>query len=53
MDPLIVSAGHWVWDGLLSTRPYFGVPLQNYWGWWLTTFVTFALFLVISRASSG
>lgn len=50
MDPLMVSGGHWIWDGPLSSRPYFGVPLQNYWGWWLTTFVTFALFLLISRS---
>ena len=53
MDPLMVSAGHWVWDGPAATRPYFGVPLQNFWGWWLTTFVTFALFLLISRGWSS
>ena len=44
MDPLMVKAGHWVWDGAAVTRPYFGVPLQNYGGWWLTTFVTYGLF---------
>jgi putative membrane protein len=44
MDPMMVKAGNWVWDGAAVTRPYFGVPLQNYWGWWLTTFVTFCLF---------
>ena len=49
MDPLMVATGHWVWDGSLASRPYFGVPLQNYWGWWLTTFVTFVLFLIILR----
>jgi uncharacterized membrane protein len=27
---------------------YFGIPLQNYWGWWLTVFTTFALYLLIS-----
>jgi putative membrane protein len=43
MDPLMVSGGHWVWD---QPGAYFGVPLQNYWGWWLTTFVTFGLFLL-------
>lgn len=41
MDPLMVLGGHWVWD---VKGAFFGVPLQNYWGWWLTTFVTFALF---------
>ena len=48
MDPLMVKLGHWVWDGAASTRPYFGVPLQNYWGWWLTTFVIFAIFLSLA-----
>jgi uncharacterized membrane protein len=42
MDPLMVSGGHWIWD---EKGAYFGVPLQNYWGWWLTTFVTFAIFV--------
>ncbi len=49
LDPMMVSIGHWVWDGPGSSRPYFGVPLQNYWGWWLTTFVTFSLYFVITR----
>jgi putative membrane protein len=44
MDPVMVSAGHWVWD---KPGAYFGVPLQNYWGWWLTTFVIFLIFLVL------
>jgi uncharacterized membrane protein len=36
MDPLMVAGGHWVWE---VQGAYFGVPLQNFWGWWLTTFV--------------
>jgi uncharacterized membrane protein len=47
MDPLMVGGGHWVWD---VEGAYFGVPLQNYWGWWLTTFVTFSLFIGFARA---
>jgi uncharacterized membrane protein len=43
MDPLMVAGGYWVWE---VEGAYFGVPLQNYWGWWLTTLVTFLLFLV-------
>ena len=35
MDPLMVKAGHWVWE---VQGAYFGVPLQNFWGWWLITF---------------
>jgi uncharacterized membrane protein len=48
MDPLMVAGGHWVWD---VKGAYFGIPLQNYWGWWLTTFVTFWLFLVLGGAA--
>ncbi|MCL4559057.1 MAG: carotenoid biosynthesis protein [Chloroflexi bacterium] len=46
MDPLMVASGHWVWE---VKGAYFGVPLQNYAGWWLTTFVTFLLFILLSR----
>ncbi len=46
MDPMMVSGGHWVWE---QPGAYFGIPLQNYWGWWLTTFVTFWLFLSFAR----
>ena len=48
MDPLMVAGGHWVWE---VEGVYFGVPLQNYWGWWLTTFVTFLLFLIFGGAN--
>ncbi len=46
MDPLMVSGGHWVWD---VQGAYFGVPLQNYGGWWLTVFVAFLLFAILGR----
>jgi putative membrane protein len=46
MDPLMVAGEHWVWE---VQGAYFGVPVQNYWGWWLTVFVAFLLFLVISK----
>ncbi len=45
MDPLMVAGEHWVWE---VKGAYFGVPLQNYWGWWLTTFITFILFVLIA-----
>ena len=50
MDPMMVSSGHWVWDDLTSKSngSYHGIPLQNFWGWWLTVFTTFALYLLIS-----
>jgi carotene biosynthesis associated membrane protein len=46
MDPMMVAGGHWVWD---QPGAYFGIPLQNYLGWWLTTFITFFLFLSLAR----
>jgi uncharacterized membrane protein len=46
MDPMMVAGEHWVWE---VQGAYFGVPVQNYWGWWLTVFVAFILFLVLSR----
>lgn len=45
MDPLMVAGGHWTWD---AVGPYFGIPLQNFWGWWLTVFTTFALYLLLA-----
>jgi uncharacterized membrane protein len=47
MDPMMVAGGHWVWE---QNGAYFGIPLQNFWGWWLTIFVTFLLFLAITRS---
>jgi uncharacterized membrane protein len=46
MDPVMVASGHWVWDGLNGA--YHGIPLQNFWGWWLTVFTTFAVYMLIS-----
>jgi len=46
LDPMMVAGGHWVWE---EQGAYFGIPLQNYWGWWLTIFVTFILFLSLGR----
>ncbi len=50
MDPMMVHGGHWVWE---VNGPYFGVPLQNYWGWWLTTFTVFLIHWLITRRSAG
>jgi uncharacterized membrane protein len=46
MDPMMVAGGHWVWD---QPGAYFGIPVHNYIGWWLTIFVAFLLFFVIGR----
>jgi len=45
MDPFMVAGGHWVWD---TVGPYFGIPLQNFLGWWLTGFTTFGLYKLVS-----
>jgi putative membrane protein len=45
MDPIMVAGGHWIWD---VNGSYHGIPLQNFWGWWLTVFTTFALYMLIS-----
>ena len=46
MDPVMVKVGHWVWD---VSGPYFGIPLQNFSGWWLTTFVAFIVFIWLGK----
>ncbi len=38
MDPGMAASGNWVWE---RGGPYFGVPLQNYGGWLLTTFLVY------------
>lgn len=48
MDPMMVAGGHWVWD---QPGEYFGIPLHNYAGWWLTIFVAFGLFFWVSRST--
>ena len=44
LDPLMAARGHWVWE---TPGAYFGVPLQNFWGWWLTAFAILMLYLRI------
>lgn len=41
MDPMMVASGHWIWE---VEGAYFGIPVQNFWGWWLTSFTTLILF---------
>jgi len=50
MDPIMVAAGHWVWE---QPGAYFGVPVQNFWGWWLTTFTALGLYLIVRRWLPG
>lgn len=38
MDPGMAAAGNWIWE---KGGGYFGVPLRNYFGWLLTTFLVY------------
>jgi putative membrane protein len=42
LDPLMAAQGHWIWE---TRGAFFGVPLRNFWGWWLTAFVVLMLYL--------
>jgi len=46
MDPMMVQGGNWIWE---VDGAYFGIPLQNFFGWWLTTFVTFLVFFWLAK----
>ena len=48
MDPVMVAAGGWIWQ---IRGAFFGVPVQNYLGWWLTAFVILGSFLRCCGAS--
>src|SRR5271154_2747368 len=38
MDPGMAASGNWIWE---NGGAYFGVPLRNYIGWLLTTFLVY------------
>lgn len=46
MDPLMVARGHWVWE---SAGAYFGIPTQNYFGWWVTSFMILFIYGWLSQ----
>lgn len=46
MDPMMVASGHWIWE---VEGAYFGIPVQNFLGWWLTAFITFLFFQWLGR----
>jgi uncharacterized membrane protein len=51
LDPLMVKFGFWVWDGSAGSRQYFGIPIQNYIGWWVTSLAVFVIFFLFSNRS--
>jgi len=46
MDPMMSLGGYWTWE---IKGGYFGVRFQNFWGWWLTTFVAVGVYLLVSQ----
>jgi uncharacterized membrane protein len=50
MDPGMSAAGNWVWE---KGGAYFGVPLHNYFGWLLTTFLVYLGAGLLRTAGTG
>jgi len=46
VDPVFSSLGFWVWE---DGGSYFGVPLQNFVGWLMTTFTIFLFYRLWER----
>jgi uncharacterized membrane protein len=46
MDPGMAAAHNWIWE---QGGEYFGVPLRNYFGWILTTFIIYWLASALRR----
>jgi putative membrane protein len=47
MDPALSTVGHyWIW---LRGGPYFGVPVSNFMGWYLTNYIIYQLFALYLR----
>ncbi len=46
VDPVFSSVGFWIWE---NGGPYFGVPLQNFAGWIITTFTIFFIYRLWER----
>lgn len=46
LDPWMTWRGYWIWH---EEGVYFGIPLQNFIGWWLTVSVTVAVYLMACR----
>lgn len=46
LDPLMVAHGYWTWS---KSGPYFGIPVSNFIGWWVTSFVILLVFLALAR----
>jgi putative membrane protein len=52
IDPILSgpSAKAWIWE---TGGPYFGIPIQNYAGWLLTTFTVYLAYRWLARRWAG
>lgn len=51
LDPQMVGAGHWVWQDDGASLPGIpGIPIQNYFGWFLVGLVLFGLATLVLPA---
>ncbi len=49
LDPVMVKQSHWVWE---TVGDYFGIPLKNFLGWWLTSFIILFIYeKIVSRTN--
>lgn len=56
IDPIWVSRGTWTWTNIANLSPgnlYYNIPVQNYFGWLVTSFAVFLPFraVFLSRVS--
>jgi putative membrane protein len=45
-DPQMARTGLWIWD---RGGDFFGVPIQNFVGWWITSFIVLLLYHTVTR----
>jgi uncharacterized membrane protein len=45
LDPAMVAKGQWLW---LASGAYFGIPIQNFFGWWFTAFCFYSIYLMLA-----
>ena len=51
MDPILSTVqGEWIWE---DGGFYFGVPLTNYFGWFLTVFLIYLVFAIFISQQTG
>ncbi len=46
IDPVMTSLGVWKW---MSSGPWFGIPLENFIGWFFTSFMSLMLYRIMAR----